>query len=194
MESFVKKPVTAAPCNGRVLIYKSCGELFLLVQPIIQCVYLAYFDPKKYILKQKCSFLALMLSNFLVRTLQCTETQPQHRILQQIFKKNQYCRPAQNQPKSRILFHKNRSPRDLYTVILFNGAIDWKNINCTAIESFQLPRTCFDVNEMGGNTAKLVEIISEGAFMAIFMSLAHISPSHMEKFLFYFFYSMYVNM
>ena len=51
-------------------------------------------------------------------------------------KKNQYCRPVRNQPKSRILFHENRSPRDLYTVTLFNGAIDWKNINCTAIESF----------------------------------------------------------
>ena len=43
-----KKPVTAAPCNGKVLIYKSYGELFLLVQLIIQFVYLAYFDPKKY--------------------------------------------------------------------------------------------------------------------------------------------------
>ena len=38
--------------------------------------------------------------------------------------------------KSQILFHTNRSPWDLYTVTLFNGAIDWKNINCTAIESF----------------------------------------------------------
>ena len=34
------------------------------------------------------------------------------------------------------MFHKNRSQRDLYKVTLFNGAIDWKNINCTAIESF----------------------------------------------------------
>ena len=50
------------------------------------------------------------------------------------------------------MFHKNRSQRDLYKVTLFNGAIDWKNINCTAIYRVFLPRTLFDVNEMWGNT------------------------------------------
>ena len=30
----------------------------------------------------------------------------------------QYCQPAQNQPKSQILFHKNGSPRDLYIMTL----------------------------------------------------------------------------
>ena len=39
--------------SGKVLIYKSRGELSLLVQSTIQCVFLVYFDQKKYILKQK---------------------------------------------------------------------------------------------------------------------------------------------
>ena len=29
----------------------------------------------------------------------------------------QYCQPAQNQPKSHILFHINGSPRDLYSIM-----------------------------------------------------------------------------
>ena len=33
--------------ESKVLIYKSRGELFLLVQPTIQYVFLAYFWPKK---------------------------------------------------------------------------------------------------------------------------------------------------
>ena len=49
----------------KVLIYKSRGGLSLLVQPKTHCVFLAYFDRKKQ---------TLMLFNFLVRTLQCTET------------------------------------------------------------------------------------------------------------------------
>ena len=34
--------------SGKVLIYKSRVELSLLVQSKIQCVFLVYFDPKKY--------------------------------------------------------------------------------------------------------------------------------------------------
>ena len=34
--------------SGKVLIYKSRGELSLLVQSTIQCVFLVYFDPQKY--------------------------------------------------------------------------------------------------------------------------------------------------
>ena len=53
---------------------------------------------------------------------------------------------------------------------LFNGAIDWKNINCTAIESFfqELALTSM----RWGNTVKLVEIISEGAFMAMVLCMS----------------------
>ena len=43
--------------SGKVLIYKSRGELSLLVQSTIQCVFLVYFDPKKYtdrVLQQNC--------------------------------------------------------------------------------------------------------------------------------------------
>ena len=36
-----------------VYIYKSRGELSLLVQPAIKSVFLTYFDPKKYTQKQK---------------------------------------------------------------------------------------------------------------------------------------------
>ena len=32
---------------AKVIIYKSRGEISLLMQPKIQCVFLAYFDPKK---------------------------------------------------------------------------------------------------------------------------------------------------
>ena len=45
-------------------------ELSLFVQPTIQYAFLAYFDPEKYILKQKFTVLfTFMLINFLVRTL-----------------------------------------------------------------------------------------------------------------------------
>ena len=38
--------------SGKVLIYKSRGELSLLVQSAIQCAFLVYFDPKKYTYSQ----------------------------------------------------------------------------------------------------------------------------------------------
>ena len=33
---------------GKVIIYKSGGELSLLMEPTIQLVFFAYFDPEKY--------------------------------------------------------------------------------------------------------------------------------------------------
>ena len=33
--------------GGKVLLYKSSGELSLLVHPIMQCGFLAYFEPKR---------------------------------------------------------------------------------------------------------------------------------------------------
>ena len=46
--------------SGKVLIYKSRGELSLLVQSTIQCVFLNYFDHKKYTLKQKLTVFSLL--------------------------------------------------------------------------------------------------------------------------------------
>ena len=51
---------------SKVIISKLSGELFLLVYSIIQCEFLAYFDPKKFIFKGKeYDFLSFMLINFL---------------------------------------------------------------------------------------------------------------------------------
>ena len=41
---------------NKVLMYKSRDRLSLLVQSTIQCVFLVYFDPKKYTLKPKLTF------------------------------------------------------------------------------------------------------------------------------------------
>ena len=46
--------------SGKVLIYKSRGELSLLVQSTIQCVFLVYFDPKIYTLKQEFAVFSLL--------------------------------------------------------------------------------------------------------------------------------------
>ena len=40
------------------------------------------------------------------------------RIPYRNFRNFQYCRPAQNQTKFQIIFHKNSSPHDLYTMNL----------------------------------------------------------------------------
>ena len=70
------------------------------------CV-LSYFDQKTVHFKGEFySFLTYMLINFLV--LRCKET----------LACKQYCRPAQNQPKSKIMFYKNSSPCDLYGMTL----------------------------------------------------------------------------
>ena len=55
---------------------------------------------------------------FLVQTLKCPESLPFYPFCP---RKLQYCQPVQNQTKSQILFHKNGSPRDLYTIMNLAG-------------------------------------------------------------------------
>ena len=58
--------------RSKVLKYKSRG---LLVQPTVDCVFLAYFDQKKVHLTAKnYCFLTFLFINFLVWMLQYTET------------------------------------------------------------------------------------------------------------------------
>ena len=45
--------------TGKVLIYKSCSELSLLVQLTIHCVFLTYFDPNKYLWESGIAILFL---------------------------------------------------------------------------------------------------------------------------------------
>ena len=54
----------------------TCYKIHTLIgQTTIQCVFSVYFDPKKYILKQTFTVFSLfMFINFLMRTLQCTES------------------------------------------------------------------------------------------------------------------------
>ena len=40
---------SCTPAGNKVLIYKSRGKLSILVQPTIQCVFIAYFDPSKHL-------------------------------------------------------------------------------------------------------------------------------------------------
>ena len=54
--------------------------------------------------------------------------------------KFQYCQPAQKQPKSRILFHKNGLPRDFY-IIDFDHGIGF-NINIVLILLQDIPTYC----------------------------------------------------
>ena len=54
--------------TGKVIIYKSRGEVSLLEQPKIECELNLNFKTKDY------GFLTFMFSNFLVRALQCTES------------------------------------------------------------------------------------------------------------------------
>ena len=42
-----------SPALTKVLIFKSRGGLSLIVQPTIQCAFLAYFDPENYTLHYK---------------------------------------------------------------------------------------------------------------------------------------------
>ena len=53
----------AQPFPAIVTVYKSRGELSLIGQPTIQCVFLAYFDPKKYNFKQKIYFFYQLFSS-----------------------------------------------------------------------------------------------------------------------------------
>ena len=70
----IPSPKLGKLVKAKVIIHKSRGEVSLVEQDSIECVF--------------------VVQNFY------------------------YCQPAQNQPKSHILFHKNCSPRDLYIMTL----------------------------------------------------------------------------
>ena len=75
------------------------------------------------------SFLTFMLRTFLVRTLQYLNKKTLKTLKnspQRYYgpvRNFQYCQPAQNQPKSYILFNKNVSPRDLYKLTLISHQV-----------------------------------------------------------------------
>ena len=50
----------------------------------------------------------------------------------------QYCQPAQNQPKSHFLFHKNASRCDFYIMTLSTDIKDWALKSCSSWHPYEM--------------------------------------------------------
>ena len=124
----------------KVIIKKSRREVSPVEQYTIDRGYLAYFEPKK-ITKNKI-IIRYILCNFSVWTLQCLKKKltffcpRKHEKKPSKVPQNrpnfffQYCQPAQNQPRSQFLFHKNVSLRYFYKKTL--GMYSYLGIQLTS--------------------------------------------------------------
>ena len=95
-----------------------------LEQDTINCEYLVYFEPKRsdffykrYVMQLFCADATIFFNWNIFLPVKTLETTLKAYFTAQIF--FQYCQPAQNLPKSHILFHKNSSLRDFYTMNLY---------------------------------------------------------------------------
>ena len=124
------------PCTSKVIIQKSRREVSPLGQYTIDCKYLAYFEAKKKIKK-------IFLQRDIMQLFSADATGHVFKLSSKVAHNRtkfffQYSQPAQNQPKSHFLFHKNVSLRDFYIMTL---------ITCThpvSLATLASSRVCSD--------------------------------------------------